>query len=89
MKYDLIISGWLTEIKVAYSAELQELTQKNAELMTDNELLLQQVTALRKVKEQLKALGEDDEEINVDGVFITTQQLDVMKNELKETGNLI
>lgn len=38
---DLLISDWLEEIKDTYAKEMGELTQKNIELITSNEILLQ------------------------------------------------
>ena len=86
---DLQMTDWLTEIKVALSTEFQELTARNTELVTTNEILLQQVTALKSVQEQLRNMVDEDEEIDVQGVFVSNADIEVMKAELKQTGNLI
>ena len=48
-----MVAEWLKETKAAYTSELDNLAAKNASLMSDNEILMQQVAALRKVKDKL------------------------------------
>ena len=54
VQIDLMILDQLVEIKSTYANQLEELA---------NEILLQQVVALRKVKEQLKSMVDEDEEL--------------------------
>ena len=86
---ETIVAEWLQEIKVTYTSELGDLAKKNAELMAANEVLLQQVSALRKIKDKLKSLQADDDELNLDDVFISSDSLDTIKEDLLQIGNLI
>ena len=85
----LKITDWLTEIRVSYATDLDELTQKNAELLNGNEILLQQLTGLKRVRDQLRAMVNDNEEIEVEGVFMSNNEVEVLRGELMETENLI
>ena len=55
-KTEVMIAEWLQEIKLSYSSELNNLAAKNAELITNNEILMQKLSALGKIKEKLKDL---------------------------------
>ena len=79
---EYMVTEWLKETKAAYSSELDNLAAKNASLMSDNEILMQQVEALRKLKDKLKSMQAADDELNLNDVFISSKSLDVIKGDL-------
>lgn len=70
---EMVIIDWFTEIKVLY----------------DNEILLQQVIDLKRVQEKLRHVVDEDEEMDVKGIFISNIDLETMKSKLRHTRNLI
>lgn len=88
-KIEDVIHQWLQKIKQSYSSELKVLAAKNAELITNNEILVQQVSALAKIKDKLKDLQDDDDELDLDNVFISSNSLEMIKDDLLQTRNLI
>ena len=88
-KTKIMIAEWLQEIKLSYSSELNNLAAKYTELITNNEILMQQVSALGKIKEKLKDLQEDADEVDLDNIFISSESIETIKEDLLQTGNLI
>ena len=64
-------------------------SKKNASLITTNQLLNKQVLALQTIKEQIQALSEEEDQIDIDGVFLNTFDYEVLKTELLEIGSMI
>lgn len=86
---ELQLTGWLKEITTAMHKEFDELTRKNVQLSSSNQVLLNQVTALKPVQDQLKSMVAEDQEIDVQGVFVSNADIEIMEIEMKNTGNLI
>ena len=86
---DTMVAEWLKKIKEVYTSELDNLASKNAELMTNKKVLMQQVSALRKIKDKLKSLQDEDDELNLDDVFISSESMETIKEDILQTGNLI
>ena len=85
---EAMLQDWLTKIRLAFSGELEDLTMKNSKIVSSNEILIRQVTVLKQVQDQLRNMV-DEEELEVDGVFMSTTDIEMMKSELMQTGNLI
>ena len=88
-KTKTMVEGWLQNIREVYSNELDTLASKNAEMMTNNEILMQQISALRKIKDKLKELQGEEDKLNLDNVVITSDSIEDIKADLIHTGNLI
>ena len=83
------VSDWLQNMRELYSKELDNLAKANSEMMVNNQILLEQNAGLQKVKEKLKELQGEEDELNLDNVFIMSDSMEDIKKELMHTGNLI
>ena len=61
LQADLKITDWLTEMRISYAVELEELTQKNSKLLSSNEIILQQLIGLKRFRDQLRSMVSDNE----------------------------
>ena len=69
--------------------QLETLSEQNASLITTNQLLHNQILTLQIVKEQIQALSEEDDQIDIDIVFLNTSDYELLKIELLEIGSMI
>lgn len=83
------VKMWVNEIKEQFQEELTTLSNNNAELITTNELLMQQVAAMEGFKQQLTDVAEGQLHIDLEGVFLNTSEYSILHREMVNTGNQI
>ena len=88
-KMQIIVSDWLSEMKTIYMQQLEVLSNQNAQFITSNQLLENQVDTLQTVKQQIQTLSEDTGSLEINGVFLNTSEYAIQQEEMLQIGNLI
>ena len=78
---------WRDEWYTALTEQMDLLTIDYAKLQSENSLLLSRVQACKELEQKLRDMS--DEDLELDGCYLSTQEADVLKSEIRKQGEQI